>query len=82
MRQLAEIIGSVTERPARIAAKPEITQDTYRLVADISKLRSLGYTPRMDLVEGVRQLAQEMGERPALPGSETIFLRGQQGESW
>jgi len=56
-------------------------QDSYRLVADISKIRSLGYTPRMELEEGVRQLVQELGERPALPAGATIFLRGQQGES-
>ena len=82
MRQLADIIGSATGRPAQVASKPEIVQDTYRLVADISKLRSLGYTPKMELAEGVKQLAQALGERPALPGSETIFQRGQQGESW
>ncbi len=81
MTQLAEVIGSATGRPATVEAISHITDDTYRLVGDIAKLRSLGYTPRMALKEGVRQLAQELGERPALPGGETIFKRGQQAEA-
>ena len=42
MRQLADIIGSATGRPAEIEAITGITEDTYRHVADISKIRSLG----------------------------------------
>ncbi len=50
-------------------------------MADISKIRALGYVPRMDLAVGVKQLAEWLGERPALPGGETIFSREQRGES-
>ena len=82
MRQLADIISSATGHPAKIESKPEIVQDTYRLVADISKIRSLGYAPRMELADGVKQLAQQLGEQPVLPGGETIFLRDQRGDSW
>ena len=81
MRQLAETIGSTTGRPAIIEAQPTVEQDTYRLVADISKLQALGYAPQMTLEEGIRQLAQHLGERPTPPGGETIFTRRQNGES-
>ena len=80
MRQLAEVIGSVTGHPAAVEALPRITDDTYRLVGDITKIRALGYAPSMALTEGVKQLAQELGERPALPSGETIFKRGQRAE--
>ena len=80
MRELTDIIGSVTGRPAVVDAIAEITEDTYRLVGDISKIRSLGYTPRVSLAEGVRQLAEELGEQPKMPTGATIFKRGQQAE--
>lgn len=80
MRQLTEVIGSVTGRSATVEALPHITEDTYRLVGDIAKIRALGYTARTDLREGVKQLARELGERPALPAGETIFIRGQRAE--
>ena len=77
MRELAEIIGQVTGTPATIDAITSITQDTYRFVADISKIKVLGYEPKTPLAEGVRQLAQALGDKPVLPGSETIFLPSQ-----
>jgi len=80
MRELTDVISSVTGHPAVVDAIPEITQDTYRLVGDISKIRSLGYTPRVSLAEGVRQLAEELGEHPEMPGGVTIFKRGQRAE--
>lgn len=80
MRQLTEVIGSVTGRPVTVEALPHVTEDTYRLVGDITKIRSLGYTARIALRDGVKQLAQELGERPALPAGETIFVRGQRAE--
>ena len=45
MRQLAEVIGSVTGHPAAVEAISHITDDTYRLVGDFIKIKSLGYTP-------------------------------------
>jgi nucleoside-diphosphate-sugar epimerase len=80
MRELAEIICSVTGRKAAITEIPQITEDTYRLVADISKLRALGYNPEVTLPDGVRQLVKELGEAPELPGGATIFRKGQRAE--
>ena len=80
MRQLCEVIGSVTGSPARIDEITEITEDTYRLVADITKLRGLGYVPQMPIENGVRQVAELLGDAPDLPRGETIFARGQHAE--
>ncbi|MBW1990664.1 MAG: NAD-dependent epimerase/dehydratase family protein [Deltaproteobacteria bacterium] len=80
MLQLAEIIGEVTGRPAEIRELSHIKDDTYRLVSDISRLRALGYEPRFSLREGLRQLAAELGDYPELPGTATIFKKGQQAE--
>ncbi len=80
MRQLTEVIGSVTSRDATVREISDITEDTYRLVADISKIRSLGYAPRVSLVDGIERLAVELGESPELPSGGTIFSRGQKGE--
>ncbi len=80
MRKLIEIICSVTGREASVEEISHVTEDTYRLVGDISKLRALGYNPEMTLVEGVRQLVEELGDTPELPGGATIFRRGQRAE--
>jgi UDP-glucose 4-epimerase len=81
MEKLVDVIGQVTGQTPRIYQIPHITKDTYRLVANITKLRSLGYTPRVSLVNGVRQLVHELGEHPELPSGETIFEQGQQAEA-
>ena len=80
MRQLAETIGAVTAREAVIEADTAITEDTYRLVADIAKIKALGYVPKVSLTEGLRQLVEEMGERPTLPSGATIFKQGQRAQ--
>jgi nucleoside-diphosphate-sugar epimerase len=80
MRELTDLIASVTGRTAIVDEISNITEDTYRLVADISKIKSLGYAPKMSLVEGVRQLAEELGENPQMPGGATIFKKGQRAE--
>lgn len=80
MRELATTIGTATGRPAVIEELPQVTQDTYRLVAGISKLRALGYVPRTSLDAGVRELAAQLGEAPELPGVTTIFAQGQHAE--
>jgi len=80
MRELTEVIGHVTGRTATITQLSSITEDTYRLVADIAKIKSLGYVPRVSLVEGVRRLAIELGEHPELPSGATIFRKGQRAE--
>jgi len=81
MEKLVDVIGQVTGQPPRISQISQVTQDTYRLVANIAKLRSLGYTPHVSLVDGVRQLVHELGEHPELPSGETIFEQGQKAEA-
>lgn len=78
---LVDIIGQVTGKAPHVHQISQITRDTYRLVASIAKLRSLGYAPRVSLVDGVRELVQELGEHPELPSGATIFEQGQQAET-
>jgi UDP-glucose 4-epimerase len=80
MRQLAEAIGEATHREPQLETIPEITEDTYRLVADISKLKALGYEPKMPLRVGLAELAEELGDNPEIPTQPTIFRRGQRAE--
>ncbi len=79
-RELTEVIGSVTGRTAVVDELSKVTEDTYRLVPDISKIKALGYVPRMSIEEGTKQLAEELGENPELPSGTTIFKKGQQAE--
>ncbi|MBV8541696.1 MAG: NAD-dependent epimerase/dehydratase family protein [Pseudonocardiales bacterium] len=81
MRQLVDTIGAATGREPALRVIPEVADDTYRLVADISKLEGLGYRPAMPFSEGVRGLADQLGSAPELPGTPTIFVRGQRSES-
>ncbi|MEE9181272.1 MAG: NAD-dependent epimerase/dehydratase family protein [candidate division NC10 bacterium] len=80
MRQLADLVGSFTDREVDLAEIREVMEDTYRLVASVSKLAHLGYSPTMSLERGVRQLAEEMGASTALPMGSTIFHPGQAAE--
>jgi nucleoside-diphosphate-sugar epimerase len=80
MRELTDVIGSVTCRKAIVNEISNVTEDTYRLVSDISKINSLGYIPRISLEEGVKQLAVELGKNPEMPTGATIFKKGQSAE--
>lgn len=80
MRQLTDVISSITGRKAIIDGLPDITEDTYRLVADISRIKSIGYSPKVSLVEGIRHLVEDLGEYPEMPMCPTIFKKGQRGE--
>jgi UDP-glucose 4-epimerase len=82
MRRLAATISSVTGRKPIVKEISEVTEDTYRLVADISKLKSLGYIPRISLEEGVRQLVTELEleKNPEMPSGVTVFKKGQKAE--
>jgi len=80
MRELVDIISSVTGRPAILNVISRIKEDTYRLVSDISKLKSLGYAPKISLHEGMKRLADELGENPERPSGITIFQKSQKGE--
>lgn len=81
MRQLVDTIGAATGREPAVQVISEITDDTYRLVADISKLTGLGYRPVVPFCEGIRKLAEALGPTPELPATPTIFARGQRAES-
>lgn len=80
MRQLVEVIGAATETPPVVKEITEVADDTYRLVADISKLRGLGYAPATSLADGVADLVVRLGPHPEAPGGATIFRPGQQAE--
>lgn len=80
MRELVDVIGSVTGQQPIVETIADITEDTYRLVGDISKVRHLGYVPGVSLADGLRHLAEELGECPRLPAGATIFKRGHHGE--
>ena len=80
MRELTRIISLVTGRSAVLNVISRIREDTYRLVSDISKLKALGYAPKTSLVDGVKQLVEELGENPEIPEGTTIFKKDQKGE--
>ncbi len=80
MQELADRIQRVAGGTARIRELGGIRDDTYRLVADVSRLRRLGYTPRVSLEQGIADLVEELGDRPELPSGATIFRRGQKAE--
>ncbi len=80
MRELAERIQRVAGGTVRVRELAGIQNDTYRLVADIARLRRLGYAPGVPLDEGIADLIEELGDRPELPTGATIFRPGQKGE--
>ena len=80
MRDLAERIERLAGGTVRVRELTDIQDDTYRLVADISRLRRLGYVPRVPLEQGLADLIEELGDRPGLPQGATIFRRGQKAE--
>lgn len=75
LRQLAAVIGDVTGRPAELACDTQVLDDSYRHVADISKLSRLGFQPRVTLKVGVADLAKALGTRPQLPAMPPVFHR-------
>jgi UDP-glucose 4-epimerase len=75
MRQLAEAVGGITGRRATLAPDPTVLEDSFRLVADITRLRRLGFRPRVGIETGLRQLAGVLGSRPELPASTPVFRR-------
>ena len=67
MRELAEHIERLAGGTVRVRELTDIQDDTYRLVADISRLRRLGFVPRVPLDEGLAGLIENLGDRPELP---------------
>lgn len=80
LRELAQVVGDVTGRPAELHCDQEVLEDSYRHVADISKLRRLGFQPRVLLANGVAALAKALGERPELPVMPAVFRRSAPGQ--
>lgn len=81
MRQLVDTIGEVTGQTPQVKQISEITDDTYRLVGDISKVRALGFEPQVSLFDGISDLAAKLGPDPEAPSGETIFHPGQHAEA-
>ena len=77
VRELSEVIGFTVGKKPRINMITNIEEDTYRLVGDISKLKSLGYMPEMTLAAGINALIKHIGKKVELPGGATIFKTGQ-----
>jgi len=80
MKKLVEIIGQAMGQKPKIKII-NLKEDTYSLVADISKIKSIGYRPKIFIKEGVRQLVKELGKNPKFPSGNTIFKIGQKSET-
>lgn len=80
LRTLIDVIGAATGRTPEVEVADEICEDSYRMVADTSRLRALGYRPEVALLDGVTALAAHLGARPELPQVDTIFRPGQREE--
>ncbi|MEY9485197.1 nucleoside-diphosphate-sugar epimerase [Streptomyces calvus] len=77
LAELVTAIGRVSGSVPDTVVNDSITDDTYRLVADISKLRGLGYKPSVPLDKGLTDLIQHLGDHPAPPMLDTIFRPSQ-----
>ncbi|WP_344969405.1 NAD-dependent epimerase/dehydratase family protein [Salinactinospora qingdaonensis] len=82
MRELADTIGAATGRKAVLEPDESQLEDSFRLVADTSKLFSLGFKPSIPLQEGIRYLASDLGEFPELPTTAAKFRRDSQDEQY
>ncbi len=80
MRQLVDLIGKASGTAPVVKEITDVADDTYRLVGDITKLRSLGYEPRTSLADGVADLVARIGPNPEAPGGATIFRPDQLAE--
>lgn len=77
MRGLAQAVARVTGRPVELRVNPDLLEDSFRLVADIGRLRELGFRPRVSLDDGLALLVTELGDAPELPSAKAIFRRSQ-----
>lgn len=81
LRELLGLVGGVTGSPPELERIEEVSEDSFRLAADISKIRPLGFEPTTDLPDGLKALAAELGDKPELPSGATIFKKGQKAEN-
>lgn len=79
MRQLGAVIGDAIGHATELNADTRVLDDSYRLVGDVSRLRALGFIPRMPLSVGVASLAAELGPQPQLPAVRAAFRHEQLG---
>jgi UDP-glucose 4-epimerase len=77
MSGLADLLGHVTGRMARLDSDETILDDSYRLVLDITKIAGIGFAPSIPLDAGLRLLAASLGTAPELPSVEIAFQGGQ-----
>ncbi|MFI6517735.1 NAD-dependent epimerase/dehydratase family protein [Spirillospora sp. NPDC050679] len=70
---LLEIIESATGRAPRAAVDAGTTDDTYRHVADIGRLRALGHRPAIGVEAGIRSMVAALGPAPEVPTLPTVF---------
>ncbi|WP_260613586.1 NAD(P)-dependent oxidoreductase [Streptomyces sp. WAC07061] len=75
MRELAAEVGTATGRPALLDADPSSLADSFTLLADTTRLRALGFAPRITLAEGLTRLAGLLGRFPELPTARAVFRR-------
>jgi nucleoside-diphosphate-sugar epimerase len=60
LRELAAIVAKTTGRPLAMISAPGDLNDEYRMVADISRLKTLGCDPAVDLASGVASLVEHL----------------------
>ncbi|WP_405982829.1 NAD-dependent epimerase/dehydratase family protein [Streptomyces sp. NBC_00158] len=75
MRELAGAVGAATGRPALLDADTSSLADSFTLLADVTRLEGLGFTPRVTLTEGLARLAGLLGPFPELPSAKALFRR-------
>ena len=82
MLELVKLIEGITGKAAAIKEIPHIVDDTFRLVADISRVKQLGYRPQLSLLDGIKNMLKDPGEMAQLPRTMTIFSLGQCAETF
>ncbi|MEU9004221.1 NAD-dependent epimerase/dehydratase family protein [Streptomyces sp. NPDC048551] len=75
MRELADAVGTATGRPALLDADSSSLADSFTLLADVTRLRALGFVPRVSLAEGLSGLADLLGPFPETPSAKAVFRR-------
>lgn len=73
LSELLDVIGRATGRLPRTTIDAQTTEDTYRHVADITRLQALGYRPSVSMDAGVRALVDALGPAPEIPTLPAVF---------
>ncbi len=75
LRELAEAVGKATGRPALLDVDDSSLEDSFSLVADVSRLAALGFGPAIGLADGLASLAAALGPFPELPTAKAVFRK-------